>query len=94
MKCSGFDKKFIKNFKRRIATDKKLSKQFDERFKLFEQGTREHPRTTIPWPGKLQGFLGVFVDSDIRVVYVETEAFYIFKDIGSHNQVLSVSYWI
>lgn len=87
MKRVRFDKKFIKNFKRRMSADKKLSDQSDERFNLFEQGVRDYPLNDHALKGKLQGFRAFSVSGDIRVVYVETEEFYIFKDVGSHNQV-------
>ena len=80
-------KKFIKNFRKRIANNAKLQSQFQERSKLFLQD----PQNPLLKNHKLSGarkYLNSFsVTGDIRVLYYEKEEVIYFVDIGTHNHV-------
>jgi mRNA-degrading endonuclease YafQ of YafQ-DinJ toxin-antitoxin module len=87
MKPIKFSRRFEKNYKRRVLNDKKLSKQFDERYEAFSNGARGHPLKDHLLKGTMTGRRAFSVANDLRVVYEETPEAYIFLDIGSHNQV-------
>ncbi len=79
--------KFEKSFKSRISPNPKLKKQFTLRFTLFKEGVRDYPLDDHPLVGTMKGLRAFSVGGDLRVVYRETEDYYEFLDIGSHNQV-------
>ena len=87
MKRIKRDRTFKKQFKRRISPDDKLVKQFKERLELFIAGKLSYPLNDHALHGKLEDKRAFWVAGGIRVIYVETEGFIIFLDIGSHNQV-------
>ncbi len=64
-----------------------LEKWLAERVNLFKKDwinlvLKDHGLT-----GRMQGLRAFSIAGDIRVVYVETESYFEFLDIGSHNQV-------
>ena len=78
---------FEKNFKKRIASNQKLSSQFEARLKLYLQGERGGPINDHALTGKLVGMRAFSISGDTRVIYIETDTDIIFIDIGSHSQV-------
>ena len=80
-------KTFDKNFRTRITPNKKLMQQFEQRLGLFMQGTRGFPLDDHVLKGSMKGLRAFSVSGDVRVVYRETDEYYEFLDIGSHNQV-------
>lgn len=78
---------FEKNFQSRIAPNPKLKKQFQIRLQFFMEGLRDYPLDDHPLVGTKKGLRAFSVGGDLRVVYRETEEYYEFLDIGSHNQV-------
>jgi addiction module RelE/StbE family toxin len=54
---------------------------------MFCDGVRREPLNDHPLTGKLKGLRAFSVGGDVRVVYQEAENYYLFLDIGSHNQV-------
>jgi len=87
MKRVEFDKNFIKNYKRRIVPNTKLAVQFDERFELFKMGWKGRPLNDHSLSHKMKGLRAFSVTGDVRVIYEETRNAFIFRDIGTHNQV-------
>lgn len=87
MKRVDFDKKFIKHYRLRVQNNPKLSKQYDERYRLFCGGKRDDPLNDHSLKGKKLGLRSFSVTGDIRVVYKEMGEAYIFLDVGTHNQV-------
>lgn len=87
MRQIEFDKTFIKHYRSRIKAHPKLSAQYDMRFKLFCDGVRGTPINDHALGGRKLGLRAFSVSGDIRVIYHETEAAYIFLDVGTHNQV-------
>lgn len=80
-------RKFEKNFESRISSNPKLKKQFQVRLQLFTEGVRDYPLDDHPLVGTMKGLRAFSIGGDLRVVYRETEYFYEFLDVGSHNQV-------
>ncbi len=78
---------FEKHFRSRILPNKKLVNQFEIRLALFMHGIRNYPLDDHPLGGSMQGLRAYSLGGDLRVVYRETEEFYEFLDVGSHNQV-------
>jgi mRNA-degrading endonuclease YafQ of YafQ-DinJ toxin-antitoxin module len=81
------DKTFEKHFKTRITPDENLVKQFELRLAMFKGGVRGKPISDHGLKGRKRMFRAWLVAGDIRVVYRETDEYYEFLDIGSHNQV-------
>lgn len=82
-----FHKQFEKHYAKRILTNIKLSRQYDERYIQFVAGKRDYPLDDHQLTGKLVGKRAFSIAGDIRVVYTETDKEIIFLDVGSHNQV-------
>jgi addiction module RelE/StbE family toxin len=80
-------KQFDKHFRTRIAPNPKLVKQFEQRLALFIQGVRDYPLEDHALIGTMKGLRAFSVGGDLRVVYHETNQYYEFLDVGSHNQV-------
>lgn len=80
-------KTFDKNFKSRISSNKKYVMRFEQRLTLFMKGLRDYPLDDHALVGTKKGLRAFSVGGDLRVVYRETEEFYEFLDVGSHNQV-------
>jgi len=80
-------RKFEKNFKSRISPNPKLKKQFAARLGLFKEGVRDYPLDDHALIGTMKGLRAFSIGGDLRVVYRETDEFYEFLDVGSHNQV-------
>ena len=87
MKPIQRDKNFDKHFKTRITPHENLVKQFEIRLQMFIGGVRGNPLNDHGLKGTKRIFRAWSVNGDIRVVYRETEEYYEFLDIGSHNQV-------
>jgi addiction module RelE/StbE family toxin len=80
-------RQFEKNYRSRVSPNQKLVKQFEQRLTLFMQGVRDYPLDDHALIGTMKGLRAFSVGGDIRVVYRETDEYYEFLDIGSHNQV-------
>lgn len=78
---------FVKNFRSRVGNNPKQVKQFEKRLGLFINGARDTPLNDHVLIGSKKGLRAFSVSGDLRVAYRETEEFYEFLDIGSHNQV-------
>jgi mRNA-degrading endonuclease YafQ of YafQ-DinJ toxin-antitoxin module len=80
-------RRFEKNFQSRIAPNARIRKQFQARLQLFIEGVRDYPLDDHPLIGTMKGLRAFSVGGDLRVVHRETDEYYEFLDIGSHNQV-------
>ncbi len=78
---------FVKNFRARVSNNPKQVKQFEKRLGLFIDGIRGAPLNDHALIGTMKGLRAFSVSGDLRVVYRESDDFYEFLDIGSHNQV-------
>jgi len=78
---------FEKHYQSRISPHKKLVRQFEQRLELFLQGVRGYPLDDHPLGGTMKGLRAYSLGGDLRVVYRETDQYYEFLDVGSHNQV-------
>jgi len=54
---------------------------------MFLDGTRGYPLNDHALIGAMKGLRAFSVAGDLRVVYHETDDYYEFLDIGSHNQI-------
>lgn len=82
-----YHRRFLKNYQKRIAPDKKLAIRFKQRLEL----RLKHPVNAIikdhQLVGKLKQYRSFSVTGDIRAVYqIEDDTLKLY-DIGSHNQV-------
>lgn len=80
-------RKFEKNFKSRISPNPKLKQQFQDRLQLFMENVRDYPLDDHALVGTKKGLRAFSIGGDLRVVYRETDEYYEFLDVGSHNQV-------
>lgn len=87
MKRIQFAKKFSKNYLVRISRNPSLKKQFDERYQMFISGVRGYPLFDHALSQNMKGLRSFSLGGDLRVVYRETETYYEFLDVGTHNQV-------
>ena len=87
MKQIRLHRTFKKSFRSRIGNNPKIIKQFDDRVRMFSEGARGYPLNDHALIGAMKMLRAFSVAGDIRIVYRETEEYYEFLDIGSHNQV-------
>ncbi len=81
------DKVFEKHFKTRTTPNENLVKQFELKLHMFINGVRGNPLNDHGLKGQKRTYRAWSVSGDIRVVYRETEEYYEFLNVGSHNQV-------
>ena len=87
MKPIEYTNQFKKRLRQRYGHQPKVLKKLDLHLVLFRRGVRAAPINDHPLTGKLKGLHAFSVGGDVRVVYQETEDYYLLLDIGSHNQV-------
>lgn len=82
------DPKFDKHYLKRIASNRKLNFQFQNRFQIFTHNPKHPLLKTHRLSGTLENLYSFSVTGDIRVIfeYISNEEV-VFRDIGSHNQV-------
>lgn len=83
-----FYRRFKKAYKNRIASNKNLVSQTEERIALFKSN-RKHPTLRDhPLVGAKRSLRAFSITGDTRIVYLPiSENEVIFIDIGTHNQV-------
>ncbi len=81
------DKVFEKHFRKRITSNKKLLRQFAERYDMFYLGKRGYPLNDHALVGARKGMRSFSITADIRVIYREESDCLIFLDIGTHAQL-------
>lgn len=83
-----FARKFLKNFRKRIAPNRKLSRRYDERVKIFLTDSRSPVLKDHPLAGDKRDFRAFWITGDVRVIYyLMDQNAVLFIDVGSHNQV-------
>lgn len=77
--------RFLRNYKSRIATDKELQKNFTSAIATFLDDpvlVDDHPLEA-----KMAGLRSFSITEEYRIVYRETDEYYLFQDVGDHEQV-------
>lgn len=83
-----YSKDFIKSYKKRIRSNLKLKKRFEERLEIFIEDQSSPVLKNHLLSGKMRNFRSFSVAGDMRVIYFqENDDSIIFIDVGSHNQV-------
>jgi mRNA-degrading endonuclease YafQ of YafQ-DinJ toxin-antitoxin module len=82
-----FSKAFQKNLIKRFGNQPKVVAELRTRLMMFNDGIRDVPLSDHALKGKMKGLRAFSVSGNIRVIYEETGAAYILRDIGTHNQV-------
>lgn len=82
-----YHRRFLKNYRNRIAPDKKLANRFRQRLELRLKDPANAVIKDHRLTGKLKQYRSFSVTGDIRAVYqIEDDTLKLY-DIGSHNQV-------
>lgn len=87
MKKVKLSKQFKKCLKQRYAHQPNVLKRYEKNVDLFLAGERGSPLNDHRLIGGLAGRRAFSIGGDVRVVYQELDEYYLFLDIGSHNQV-------
>lgn len=83
----NYTQNFSKNYKKRIAKNKNLDKQFKDRLQLFLTNQRSPLLRIHKLTGAKNDLHAFSVTGDIRVIYhLQGEVVYLI-DIGTHSQV-------
>lgn len=83
-----FHNRFKKAYKLRIASNKKLVKQVQQRISLFQNNSKDPLLKDHGLTGAKRKLRAFSVTGDIRIVYLPiSESEVMLFDIGSHNQV-------
>lgn len=78
---------FKKHFKKRIYTNQKLTKKFQNRLSMFLCDFNDPLLKDHALSGDMKGFRSFWVGGDIRVIYRKKGKNIELYDIGTHNQV-------
>ena len=82
-----YHKEFLKNYKKRIKPQPKLSSQFIKQLNKFINNPKDPSLKDHKLIGKKKSFRAFSITGDIRVVYTINDDEIWLYDIGSHNQV-------
>jgi mRNA interferase YafQ len=82
-----FSKNFKKAYKRRFSGNKKLQKLFQDRLNIFRANPNDKILKNHSLKGNLRDYRSFSITGDYRLIYQEVEDYYVFVDIGTHNQV-------
>lgn len=80
-------KRFIKNYKKRISSNKTLDKKFEERLKIFLTNPHNLQIKDHKLLNSKERLRSFSITGDIRVLYRTKGDVVEFYDIGTHNQV-------
>lgn len=78
---------FKRNYKKRIVPYSKLRTQVDRRIQLFESDMNNPILKDHSLRGDMKGKRSFSVTKDRRIIYKIERNFYIFLDIGTHDEV-------
>lgn len=82
-----YHKTFLRHFKKRIASSKKLEKKFYQRLNLLIKNPQHSFLRRHQLKGKKRFYWSFSVTGDVRVIYrIEGRKLFLY-DIGSHAQV-------
>ena len=82
-----YHKAFSKNYKKRIAPNPKLVKQFKSQLTIFLENPSDAKLRDHTLTGKKKNFRAFSITGDIRVIYRIVDDDLGLYVIGSHNQV-------
>jgi addiction module RelE/StbE family toxin len=82
-----FSKKFQKNYKKRISSNRKLSINFEKKLDLFKKDRNNIQLRDHQLKGKLNRYRAFSLTGNVRIIYIELEDQIIFVNIGTHSQV-------
>ncbi len=82
-----YHRNFIRNYKKRFSSDKKVQSKYAERVKLFIKNTENPVLGDHKLKDKMLNLRSFSITGDIRVIYIIIEDIACFLDIGTHNQV-------
>lgn len=82
-----YHKRFLKNYRKRIASNTKLIAQVEERLEKFKENSSNPVLMDHKLTGEMSEYRAFSVSGDLRIVYKIVEHEIWLYDIGSHNQV-------
>ena len=82
-----YKKAFLKNYQKRIKSNKNLVKKFNERLLTFADNPSDSQLRNHRLTGGMNDYFSFSITGDIRVVYRIIDNIVYFYDVGSHNQV-------
>lgn len=80
-------RKFVRNYRKRIAPDQKLADEFERRLKLFIENPHHPLLKNHKLEGKKSQYRAFWLTGDFRVVYEKIGNDIRLYDVGTHNQV-------
>jgi len=80
-------KRFRKNLDRRFEGNRSAERLIKERIKLFLLDRTNPLVNDHRLLGRLSNYRSFSITGDIRIIYMEYEEYYLFMDIGTHNQI-------
>lgn len=82
-----YDRKFKKNFRKRIAPSRNLRNRFEQRLKLFIKNPSHPLLKDHRLKDKMKEFRAFWITGNIGIVYKEFNETVLLYDVGTHNQV-------
>jgi len=82
-----YHRKFVKNYRKRIAPNQNLTNEFERRLKLFIENPHHPLLKNHKLTGKKSQYRAFWLTGDFRVVYEKIGSDVRLYDVGTHNQV-------
>ena len=87
MKKIIFENSFKKNYLNRVKDNSFLKESMQNAVRIFLEDPYDPVLNNHELRGNLKGKRAFSILDDLRIVYIETNDYYIFLDIGSHKEV-------
>lgn len=85
MKTIKYSSQFIRHYKERIATNDRLKQDFRESVDVFREDRAFVDDHALE--DAMSGQRSFSVNEEYRVVYIERKEYYLFINVGTHEQV-------
>lgn len=82
-----YHKRFLKNYRKRIASNIKLTIQVEKRLEKFKENSNNPILKDHKLTGRMSEYRAFSIGGDLRIVYKIVRNEIWLYDIGSHNQV-------
>lgn len=82
-----FDNVFVKHYQKRVLKNKKLHELYKKALSFFLENPAHPKLKNHKLKGKLKSRRAFFIDADCRVVYTEESEYFLFLDVGKHDEV-------
>ena len=82
-----FDRVFVRHYQKRVLKNKKLHTLYKIALTLFTENPAHPKLKNHKLKGKMKSRRAFFIDDNCRVIYIEESGYFLFLDVGKHDEV-------